>query len=181
MPIPNVLFRPQHTLTQRGRVGQAHELEPRSARTVSSGRRADRRNGMVTQGECAGRLKAGEGSCILATNGQLKVRKFGLDFCILLGYVALIRNIKDKRVQALRAGRHVKGFPGDIVARAQRRLAQLDAAADISDLRVPPSNHLEGLSGDRDGQYSIRINIHWRICFVWKDNDAYDVEIVDYH
>jgi toxin HigB-1 len=93
----------------------------------------------------------------------------------------LIRTIKDKRIPALRAGQHVKGFPADIAARAQRRLAQLDAATELSDLRVPPSNHLEGLSGDRDGQYSIRINIQWRICFVWRDNDAHDVEIVDYH
>ena len=57
----------------------------------------------------------------------------------------------------------------------------LNAANSITDLRVPPSNHLEALSGDRQGQYSIRINDKYRICFKWQDNDAFDVEIVDYH
>ena len=75
----------------------------------------------------------------------------------------------------------MKGFPSDLVARAQRRLAQLDAATGLSDLKVPPSNHLEALSGNRSGQHSIRINQQWRLCFVWKDGDAFDVEIVDYH
>jgi proteic killer suppression protein len=65
--------------------------------------------------------------------------------------------------------------------RAQRRLAQLGAATDLSDLKVPPSNQLEALKGDRNGQHSIRINQQWRLCFVWKDGDAFDVEIVDYH
>ena len=61
------------------------------------------------------------------------------------------------------------------------RLNQLNAANDISDLRLPPSNHLESLSGDRTGQWSIRINQKWRICFVFNSGDAFDVEIVDYH
>lgn len=57
----------------------------------------------------------------------------------------------------------------------------LNNAANVVDLRVPPGNRLESLRGDRAGQFSIRINDQWRICFVWQDNDAYDVEIVDYH
>lgn len=93
----------------------------------------------------------------------------------------MIRTIKDKRIAAIRAGRKTKGFPGQLIGRAQRRLAQLDAATSLSDLRVPPSNQLEQLKGDRSGQYSIRINQQWRLCFVWRDSDAFDVEIVDYH
>jgi proteic killer suppression protein len=57
----------------------------------------------------------------------------------------------------------------------------LDAAADLGDLRIPPGNRLEALRGNRAGQHSIRINAQWRICFLWKNGDAYDVEIVDYH
>jgi len=64
---------------------------------------------------------------------------------------------------------------------AQRKLAVLDAAESLQDLRVPPGNRLEKLSGDRDRQQSIRINDQWRICFRWRDGDAHDVEIVDYH
>lgn len=62
-----------------------------------------------------------------------------------------------------------------------KKLWMLDAAPDINSLRFPPSNHLEQLSGNRKGQHSIRINNQWRICFVWKENNAYDVEIADYH
>jgi proteic killer suppression protein len=61
------------------------------------------------------------------------------------------------------------------------RLIQIDAATAIADLRMPPSNHLEALSGDRVGQWSIRINDQWRICFIWENHDAYSVEIIDYH
>lgn len=64
---------------------------------------------------------------------------------------------------------------------ALRKLVQLDAAVSLADLRVPPGNRLEKLSADRAGQYSIRINEQWRVCFVWRDGDAHEVEIVDYH
>ena len=64
---------------------------------------------------------------------------------------------------------------------AQRKLRQLDIAAELRDLASPPGNHLEALHGARKGQHSIRINDQWRICFDWRDGDAYDVEIVDYH
>jgi proteic killer suppression protein len=64
---------------------------------------------------------------------------------------------------------------------ASRKLAILDAANELSELHVPPGNKLEKLKGNREGQHSIRINDQYRICFVWKDNNAYEVEIVDYH
>lgn len=72
-------------------------------------------------------------------------------------------------------------FSQDIYRKALRKLLLLDAADRLDDLRVPPGNQLEKLSGDRQGQYSIRINEQWRICFRWKDGDAFEVEIVDYH
>lgn len=64
---------------------------------------------------------------------------------------------------------------------ARRKLLQLHAVINLLDLRVPPGNMLEALSGNRKGQHSIRINAQWRICFVWREDSAYDVEIVDYH
>lgn len=93
----------------------------------------------------------------------------------------MIRSFRDKRAAAVFAGRLPKGFPADIAALARRKLRMLDAAAKLSDLRTPPANRLEPLRGDRDGQYSIRINNQWRLCFTWTDGDAEDVEIVDYH
>jgi proteic killer suppression protein len=75
----------------------------------------------------------------------------------------------------------LKGFPPDLLRRAQKRLRQLHAARTLQDLRLPPSNRLEALERERQGQHSIRINDRWRICFVWRDGDAYDVEVTDYH
>lgn len=72
-------------------------------------------------------------------------------------------------------------FPAEIQRIALRKLLILDAAERLDDLRVPPGNRLEKLSGDRQGQHSIRINERWHICFRWADSDAVDVEIVDYH
>jgi proteic killer suppression protein len=72
-------------------------------------------------------------------------------------------------------------FPQNILKPAVIRLAMLNRSGRLDELNVPPSNHLEKLHGDRDGQYSIRINDKYRVCFVWQDNNAYDVEIVDYH
>lgn len=77
-------------------------------------------------------------------------------------------------------GRRVAKFV-NIEAVAMRKLQQLHAATSLEFLRVPPGNRLEALTGDRQGQYSIRINGQWRVCFVWKDGHAHDVEIVDYH
>jgi proteic killer suppression protein len=75
----------------------------------------------------------------------------------------------------------VRRWSADLQRAALRKLLVLDAAEALDDLRVPPGNRLERLSGDRAGQYSIRMNDRWRICFRWRDGDAYDVEIVDYH
>ena len=72
-------------------------------------------------------------------------------------------------------------FPPDIKKRTTMRLIQINAATAIDDLRLPSSNHLEALAGKRKGQWSIRINNQWRICFTWKNGNAYEVMIVDYH
>lgn len=74
-----------------------------------------------------------------------------------------------------------KGFPADLVKRTRAMLSAMDAATVLEDLRFPPGNGLEVLSGDRTGQHSVRINQQWRICFVWTDQGPADVEIVDYH
>lgn len=79
------------------------------------------------------------------------------------------------------SGKPGKGFPSDLFRSAVRKVAMLQAASVLDDLRVPPSNHLEALKGDRIGQHSIRINGQWRICFVWTENGPDQVEIVDYH
>ncbi len=94
---------------------------------------------------------------------------------------AVIRSFKNKDTAAVFAGEFVKGLDGKIQQRAREKLKYLDSAADLRDLMIPPSNQLEALKGDREGQYSIRINKQWRICFKWKDGDASDAEIVDYH
>jgi proteic killer suppression protein len=72
-------------------------------------------------------------------------------------------------------------FPENIQNRALRKLSQLDASQKLEDLRIPPANRLEKLKGDRNGQMSIRINEQWRVCFIWNNTEAHDVEIVDYH
>ena len=92
----------------------------------------------------------------------------------------MIRSFRSKETEQLHARQRVKRFRG-IERVAQRKLAQLEAAAELRDLSSPLGNRLEALRGDRKGQHSIRINDQWRICFVWRDGDAYGVEIVDYH
>ena len=74
-----------------------------------------------------------------------------------------------------------KGVPNDVMRVAHRKLAQIHNAQSIEDLRAPPGNRLKALGGDRKGQYSVRINDQWRICFRWAQGNAFDVEIVDYH
>ena len=78
-------------------------------------------------------------------------------------------------------GRFGKGFPADLVKRTRAMLTALDASVRLEDLRFPPGNHLEALSGDRAGQHSVRLNGQWRICFIWTEQGPQDVEIVDYH
>ena len=93
----------------------------------------------------------------------------------------MIRSYRDKDTQAVAERRRVHKLPGDIQRRAQRKLMILNSATNLDDLRIPPGNRLKALSRDRAGQHSIRINDQWRICFVWSDGNAYQVEIVDYH
>lgn len=92
----------------------------------------------------------------------------------------MIQSFKCKHTQAMFAGESPRRFRA-IQRVAERKLAQLDAAQTLDFLRSPPGNRLEALQGGRVGQYSIRINDQWRVCFVWTDNGPADVEIVDYH
>ncbi len=93
----------------------------------------------------------------------------------------MIGSFKDRETQGIWEGRRSRRLPGNIQAVARRKLRMLNNAKALDDLRVPPANRLEVLKGRRKGQYSIRINDQWRICFVWSRGDASNVEIVDYH
>lgn len=93
----------------------------------------------------------------------------------------MIRSFACKNTEKIWNGLRVRVFPADMQNRALVKLRLIDAAQTAEDLRIPPGNRLEDLRGNRKGQKSIRINDQWRICFVWKNNEAFDVEIVDYH
>ncbi len=93
----------------------------------------------------------------------------------------MIRGFRDSDTEGLFQRQPIRRFGVDVQRVALRRLRQLDAATTLDDLRVPPGNRLEKLRGSRAGQFSIRVNDQWRVCFRWNDGDAYDVEIVDYH
>jgi toxin HigB-1 len=93
----------------------------------------------------------------------------------------MIKSFKSKEAEKLFQGRFSSKLPQAIQRSAAIKLEVLNAATVLETLRVPPSNYLEELQGDRKGHHSIRINKQWRICFIWKGNDAFDVEIVDYH
>jgi proteic killer suppression protein len=93
----------------------------------------------------------------------------------------MIKSFKDKETEKIFHRQVSRKLPRDIQQVALRKLRMLNRATSLIDLRVPPNNRLEKLKGTRTGQYSIRINDQWRICFVWEEVDAYDVEIVDYH
>lgn len=93
----------------------------------------------------------------------------------------MIQSTTGKLIEQVLAGRPGKGFPADLFRVAVRKVAMLEAAKILDDLRAPPANRLEALKGDRAGQHSIRINGQWRICFIWTDNGPEQVEIVDYH
>jgi proteic killer suppression protein len=93
----------------------------------------------------------------------------------------MIKTFKCKETERLFNGKFSRRLPHDIQRMAARKLEMLHATTELESLRIPPSNHLEALSGNRLGQYSIRINKQWRICFVWYDGNVFDVEMVDYH
>jgi proteic killer suppression protein len=93
----------------------------------------------------------------------------------------MIKSFKCRETEKVFRREHSRKVPQDIRRQAQKKLYLLDAAVSLDDLRIPPGNRLEALAGDRKGQHSIRINDQWRICFQWRDNDAHNVEIADYH
>ena len=93
----------------------------------------------------------------------------------------MIGSFADKETEKIFGRAFSRKLPADIQRIARRKLEILDAAENLNDLRIPPANRLEKLSGDREGRHSIRINDQWRVCFVWRERDAYEVEIVDYH
>ena len=94
---------------------------------------------------------------------------------------SLIESFKCKETKKIWSRKFSKKFPPDIQSRARRKLIAIDISKSLNDLKVPPSNHLEALTDDRKGQHSIRVNGQWRICFTWKNGNAFNVEIVDYH
>ncbi len=96
-------------------------------------------------------------------------------------YGAVIRSFRDRETATIWSGRRSRRLPGEIQEAALRKLRLVSAASRLDDLRIPPGNRLEALSGERRGQHSIRINQPWRICFRWKDGEAEDVEICDDH
>ena len=93
----------------------------------------------------------------------------------------MIVSFKSKLAESINAGRPSKGFSADLVRSAQRKLFMINNANELRDLMLPPGNRLEALKGNRAGQHSIRINDQWRVCFIWREDGAHDVEIVDYH
>ena len=93
----------------------------------------------------------------------------------------MIRSFADAGTQKVFQRQRSRNLPPDVQRRAHRKLLLVEAAETLNDLRIPPGNRLERLTGDRAGQHSIRINAQWRICFRWDRGDAHDVEITDYH
>lgn len=93
----------------------------------------------------------------------------------------MISSYADSETQLIGNGRRSRRLPPDMQRVAARKLAQLDAAVSLTDLKAPPGNRLEPLKGKRRGQHSIRINEQWRVCFVWTQRGPENVEIVDYH
>ena len=93
----------------------------------------------------------------------------------------VVKSFRCRETEKLFRRVYSKRFPSGLERVALRKLLLLDAAETLEDLRVPPGNRLEKLSGTRQGQHSIRINEQWRVCFRWYNGDAYEVEIVDYH
>lgn len=93
----------------------------------------------------------------------------------------MIKSFKDRDSQKVFEGKYSKKVPKDLTRTAERKLRILNRAESLDDLRIPPGNRLEALKGNRKDQWSIRVNDQFRICFAWKETDAYDVELIDYH
>ncbi len=93
----------------------------------------------------------------------------------------MIRSFADKRTANIFNGVRDRSFPAMLVKRARSKLDRINYAANINDLRIPSGNHLEGLKGDREGQHSIRVSRGWRICFVWRDGDAFEVALNNHY
>jgi len=93
----------------------------------------------------------------------------------------VLHSFADRDTERLFRREPVRRFPAELQRLMLRKLGLVDAAEQLVDLRIPPGNRLEKLKGDRAGQHSIRVNDQWRVCFRWKDGNAFDVEIVDYH
>jgi proteic killer suppression protein len=93
----------------------------------------------------------------------------------------VIKSFADADTEALFRGHRPRRLPPSLHRSALKKLLVLQAASALKDLTIPPGNRLEKLRGDRSGQHSIRINDQWRVCFTWRDADAYDVEVADYH
>ena len=93
----------------------------------------------------------------------------------------MIRSFADRETEKVFHREHSRRLQGDVQAIALRKLRMLNNAHTLSDLRSPPGNRLERLAGNREGQHSVRINDQWRVCFVWRDGEVFDAEIVDYH
>ena len=103
-----------------------------------------------------------------------------ITYCFMVRF-AMSKSFADKRTAAIFAGYAIRGLPMQIQKRARAKILAVDSASRLDDLRIPPSNRLESLQGNRKGQHSVRINDQWRICFAWRNDEAWDVEIVDYH
>jgi proteic killer suppression protein len=117
-----------------------------------------------------------------------RLGRIGESLCVTLDVMSLTRRASlvimscpCTRTAAVFCNLMPKGFPTDVVAAARRKLAMLYAAVSLHDLPIPPSNRLEALRGGRAGQHGISVNGRWRMCFVWQDGHAHEVEIVDYH
>jgi death on curing protein len=111
-------------------------------------------------------------------DGNKRTGHAAMETCLVLNGYELAANVDEQEPVMLDRARRL---PPDVQRRAHRKLLLLNAARSLADLRVPPGNRLERLSGDRAGQYSIRVNEQWRICFRWERGDAHDVEVSDYH
>lgn len=98
-----------------------------------------------------------------------------------LAYRSVIRSFRDKATAASFLGRPPRRIPADLRKRAREKLDLLHSARSLEDLRMPPGNRLESLTGIQTGQYSIRVGRQWRLCFRWQDADAFEVELVDHH